>query len=232
MPEEINRLVTDQLADLLFTPSKDGDENLIREGIPKEKIRFVGNVMIDTLARLLPQADLKWSQLKSRFELTDYVLVTLHRPSNVDDEHTLKEIVSALETIAKSMVVMFPVHPRTKGKLAAMGFESSVQFRLIEPQGYLEFLALQRHARVLITDSGGIQEETTYLGIPCLTLRENTERPITISEGTNVLIGRDMNLLMSEFNAIVAGRGKKGSVPDLWDGKASERIADILVHQS
>jgi UDP-N-acetylglucosamine 2-epimerase (non-hydrolysing) len=228
MPEEINRLVTDQLADLLFTPSKDGDENLAREGIPREKIRLVGNVMIDTLVRLLPKADTKWPQLKSRFVLTDYVLVTLHRPSNVDDENTLKEIVSALETIAKSMVVMFPVHPRTKGKLVGMGFETSDRFRLIEPQGYLEFLALQRHANVLVTDSGGIQEETTYLGIPCLTLRENTERPITVSEGTNILIGRDMPRLLTEFHSIVGGHAKKGRIPELWDGKAGERIADVL----
>jgi UDP-N-acetylglucosamine 2-epimerase (non-hydrolysing) len=231
MPEEINRLITDQIADLLFTPSKDGNENLLREGIPQDKIHFVGNVMIDTLMKLLPQAEVSWPRLQEKFNLHEYVLLTLHRPSNVDEVNMLTGIMKVLESIAQSIQVIFPIHPRTKNQLDALNIKASRQIEFIEPLGYLEFLTLQNHAKVLITDSGGIQEETTYLGIPCLTLRENTERPITITEGTNVLVGRDMQKLQKEFELILAGREKKGKIPELWDGKASERIADVLIQQ-
>lgn len=222
MPEEINRLVTDQLADLLFTPSKDGNANLVQEGISPEKIHFVGNVMIDTLRHLLPSAHMPEGVSGP------YILVTLHRPSNVDDEKTLRRIVSALSDIAAGTRIVFPVHPRTRKRLESMGLEAPRGIFLMEPVGYLEFLALQKNALAVVTDSGGIQEETTFLGVPCLTLRENTERPITLDVGTNLLVGRDMELLKFELRKAVAGKGKRGSIPPLWDGRAGERIAEIL----
>jgi UDP-N-acetylglucosamine 2-epimerase (non-hydrolysing) len=230
MPEEINRLVTDQIADLLLTPSADGDENLLREGVAPEKIRLVGNVMIDTLVRLLPEAE-KGDAL-SRLGLTEqgYGLVTLHRPSNVDNPAALHAIMTALVDIGRDLPLIFPIHPRTRQRLHAMDFTvPNAQVQLTEPLSYLDFLALQRHAMLVISDSGGIQEETTYMGVPCLTVRENTERPITITLGTNTLVGRDMALLRNEVARILAGEGKRGAVPPLWDGHAGERIADILL---
>lgn len=236
MPEEVNRLVTDQLADLLLTPSVDGDENLLREGVAPQKIHFVGNVMIDTLVRLLPEAEAHWAQLANTLELLSlkdssqkYALATLHRPSNVDDADGLRRTVAALEQIAAQVPIIFPVHPRTRARLVELniGFNNS-QLRLVEPLGYIEFLALQRHALLVITDSGGIQEETTYLGVPCLTVRENTERPITVTIGTNTLVGTDMSRLCVEAARIIGGEAKRGRIPDLWDGKASERIAAII----
>jgi UDP-N-acetylglucosamine 2-epimerase (non-hydrolysing) len=224
MPEEINRLLTDQIADLLFTPSQDGDENLRREGIPAERIRFVGNVMIDTLVRLLPKAAASLPEgLPSR-----YALVTLHRPSNVDDSHMLQQILQVLAEISRELPVIFPVHPRTRQKIAQLGFVPGKDFQLWEPQSYLQFLGLQQGAAVVITDSGGIQEETTFLGVPCLTLRDSTERPVTVMVGTNVLIGRDVELLRREVCALLSGRKKQGSIPPLWDGQAAVRIADII----
>lgn len=231
MPEEINRLLTDQISDFLFTPSHDGDENLLREGIAPEKIHFVGNVMIDTLVRLLPTAMERWEN--GHFALHEltldqdrYVLVTLHRPSNVDNPAVLKEIISALLDISLDMPVIFPVHPRTRQRLETMWKATNhKQFHLIDPLGYLDFLALQRHAALVITDSGGIQEETTYLNVPCLTVRENTERPVTVTLGTNILVGRDMDRLRAETQRILRGEIRKGQVPSLWDGNASERIA-------
>lgn len=223
MPEEINRLVTDQLADLLFTPSADGDENLEREGIPSAKIHRVGNVMIDSLVRLLPAA-IKNQQngLPDR-----YVLVTLHRPANVDDDRTLRGILGCLLELNSQLKVVFPVHPRTRQRIADFGFDAS-QLDLREPLPYIEFLALQRRATVVVTDSGGIQEETTYLKVPCLTLRNNTERPVTVTMGTNVLVGQDGARLRSELAKILQGSQKQGTVPPLWDGHAGERIAEIL----
>ncbi|HUQ72420.1 MAG TPA: UDP-N-acetylglucosamine 2-epimerase (non-hydrolyzing) [Planctomycetaceae bacterium] len=225
MPEEINRLVTDQLADLLLTPSVDGDENLKREGIPSTRIRCVGNVMIDTLVRLLPQARLPEVALSSPF-----ALVTLHRPSNVDEPETLREILTTLIDLSADCQMVFPVHPRTRKRIADLGLEfpAGDRFLLLEPLGYLECLALQKEAKAVVTDSGGIQEESTYLGVPCLTLRENTERPVTITDGSNQLIGTDMELLRHEFTKVLNGRGKQGRRPPLWEGRASERIADIL----
>jgi len=223
MPEEINRLVTDQLADLLFTPSEDGNVNLHREGIPKEKIHLVGNVMIDSLVRLLPEIVRQGqSDLPKR-----YALVTLHRPSNVDDSEALKGILKSLMDVSKNLAVVFPAHPRTRRRIADFGLNAN-QLRLLDPLPYVEFLALQRGATVVITDSGGIQEETTYLGVPCLTLRTNTERPVTVSLGTNVLVGQDSQKLRSELANILDGKAKKGTVPPLWDGHAGERIADVL----
>lgn len=223
MPEEINRLLTDQVADLLFTPSVDGNENLMREGVPAEKIHLVGNVMIDTLVRLLPKAD------NSILHDSDYALVTLHRPSNVDEPHMLRRIISALDEISQKLHVIFPIHPRTRSRMKELNLTATnSSLKLIDPVGYLQFLALQQHAKVLITDSGGIQEETTYLDVPCLTVRENTERPVTITLGTNMLVGTDMERLKSEVDRILSGEAKKGKVPPLWDGKASERIAGVI----
>jgi UDP-N-acetylglucosamine 2-epimerase (non-hydrolysing) len=228
MPEEINRLVTDQLADLLFTPSADGDENLAAEGIPRTRILFVGNVMIDTLLRLLPDARGRWPALRRRWSLDRFALVTLHRPSNVDDPGTLVPLVQALAEIGRQLPVLFPMHPRTRESIRRTGVELLDGMTVVEPLGYLDFLALQERATVVITDSGGVQEETTFLGVPCLTMRKNTERPVTISIGTNTLIGDDLDLLRSQVRQVIAGRGKRGAVPPLWDGLAAERIMDVL----
>ncbi|MGB8013321.1 MAG: UDP-N-acetylglucosamine 2-epimerase (non-hydrolyzing) [Terriglobales bacterium] len=223
MPEEINRLVTDQLADLLFTPSEDGDINLQREGIPAERIFRVGNVMIDSLVKLLPAARLQnQNGLPQR-----YALVTLHRPSNVDDSAVLKRILRSLLEVSQGLPVVFPAHPRTRKRIEDFGLEAG-QLRIIEPLSYLQFLGLQSRATVVITDSGGIQEETTFLGVPCLTLRENTERPVTVSMGTNILVGRDPDKLRSEVSRVLSGQAKKGTIPPLWDGHAGERIAAVL----
>jgi UDP-N-acetylglucosamine 2-epimerase (non-hydrolysing) len=223
MPEEINRLVTDQLADLLFTPSEDGDLNLQREGVPPEKIHRVGNVMIDSLVRLLPEA----SRYSANGFPESYALVTLHRPSNVDDGEALQKLLRSLLEISRQLPLVFPVHPRTRRRITEFGLQSD-QLHLLDPLPYVEFLALQRNARVVITDSGGIQEETTYLGVPCLTLRDNTERPVTVSMGTNILVGQDENKLCREISKILNGQAKRGTIPPLWDGHAGERIADVL----
>ena len=228
MPEEINRLLTDQIADVLFTPSRDGDANLLREGIDGKRIHFVGNVMIDTLVHLLPKARIP--DIKGIAE--NYALVTLHRPSNVDNEASLQRILLTLKEISESIQIVFPVHPRTRGRIESLQFNvnGNHRFLLLEPQGYLEFLGLQKNATVVVSDSGGIQEETTYLRIPCLTLRKNTERPVTVNVGSNILVGDDMDFLKSEMNKILDGQETKAEIPDLWDGKAGERIAKILTH--
>jgi len=225
MPEEINRLVTDQLADFLFTPSEDGDINLRREGVSPEKIHRVGNVMIDSLVRLLPAA-----MQCSRNGLPErYALVTLHRPANVDDGRVLKRILESLLAINKDLDVVFPVHPRTRQRIAEFGIDVC-HLHLLEPVPYIEFLALQSRATVVITDSGGIQEETTYLKIPCITMRDNTERPITITMGTNVLVGSDIGKLRTELSKVLDGKATSCAIPPLWDGRAGERIADILLN--
>jgi UDP-N-acetylglucosamine 2-epimerase (non-hydrolysing) len=223
MPEEINRIVTDQLADLLFTPAADGDVNLQREGVPAEKIYRVGNVMIDSLAQLLP-AVMRFSKngLPQR-----YALVTLHRPSNVDDSANLENILESLLKVNERLEVVFPVHPRTRQRIDSLGINIE-KLRFLGPLPYIEFLSLQRHAVVVITDSGGVQEETTYLEVPCLTMRSNTERPVTVNMGTNVLVGQDRRLLDSELTRILEGGAKKGSIPPLWDGRTSERIVLAL----
>ena len=224
MPEEINRLLTDQIADLLFTPSEDGDQNLLREGVPRQRIHFVGNVMIDTLVRLLPKAAATLTAELPKH----YALVTLHRPSNVDDPSGLKRLLDALTGIAATLPIIFPVHPRTRQRIAELGIRHSENLQLWEPQSYLQFLALQQKATVVITDSGGIQEETTFLGVPCLTLRDTTERPVTVTVGTNIIIGRDMDLLSREVQAVLNGERKQSGIPTLWDGGTAERIAQIL----
>ncbi len=224
MPEEINRLVTDQLADLLFTPSADGDANLVREGVDPAKIFRVGNVMIDTLVRLLPAA--QTSDVVSRLDMTraGYGLVTMHRPANVDDPERLHDLMVALNAISRDVPLIFPVHPRTRQRLQDAG-GLSAGLHLVEPLGYLDFLALEAQAAFAITDSGGVQEETTYLAVPCLTVRANTERPVTISLGTNLLVGHDMERLRAAVATILSGGWKTGQVPPLWDGCAGERIA-------
>jgi UDP-N-acetylglucosamine 2-epimerase (non-hydrolysing) len=231
MPEEINRLITDQLSDLLFTPSADGDENLKREGIPDKKVFLVGNVMIDTLVQFLPQADSLFPDLKNKLSVDSFGLVTLHRPSNVDEEAVFLPMLKVLDELSRELPLVFPVHPRTRDRWATQLKACNPNLRAIDPLGYLEFLALQKHARVVVTDSGGIQEETTFLGTPCLTLRENTERPITITHGTNVLIGRDWDMLRQEFRKALDGHRKQADPIPLWDGHASERIAKILLRQ-
>jgi UDP-N-acetylglucosamine 2-epimerase (non-hydrolysing) len=227
MPEEINRLLTDQISDLLFTPSEDGNRNLRMEGVAPEKVHLVGNVMIDTLVRLLPYA----SERLPKGIPERYALVTLHRPSNVDDIGWLKSLLDMFLEISRALPVLFPVHPRTRDRIAETGVElgKNSNLQLIDPAPYLEFLALQRGAALVITDSGGIQEETTFLGVPCLTVRENTERPITVSKGTNILVGRDIQRLRTELEAVLKGKAKRGTAPPLWDGHAAERIAQVMI---
>ena len=224
-------MLTDQIADLLFTPSEDGDVNLQKEGIAASRIFRVGNVMIDSLVRLLPLAQGQPSNgLPER-----YALVTLHRPANVDDSEILRSILQSLLDITRldvtrDLAVVFPVHPRTRRRIAEFGFNTG-HLCLLDPLPYVDFLGLQSRAQVVLTDSGGIQEETTYLGVPCLTLRENTERPITVSLGTNVLIGRDPEKLRRELSLVLSGKSKKGTIPPLWEGHAGERIAAIVATQ-
>lgn len=232
MPEEVNRAVTDVLSDLLLTPSADADENLLAEGKPKERIVRVGNVMIDTLFMNLERAKLRDVPKELGLEHGQYAVVTLHRPSNVDDAETFGRISEALLELADELPVVFPVHPRTRKQLQSFGlltrWEQHPKVRLVDPLGYVEFLSLTSRARLVLTDSGGLQEETTALGIPCLTLRENTERPITVEEGTNVVVGTDTERIREEARKALSGRSKAGRVPELWDGKTSERIVAAI----
>ena len=224
MPEEINRLLTDQIADLLFTPSADGDANLLREGIAAHKIHLVGNVMIDTLIRLLPEAERAWDNERLRpWQAVPYTLVTLHRPANVDDPAMLRALMAALGEIAQRTPILFPVHPRTRQRLADFNIPVDADIHLADPLSYLEFLALQTRAALVITDSGGVQEETTYLGVPCLTVRDNTERPVTVALGTNILVGRDTELLRHEADRILDGQGNRA--PFLRCGMARRESA-------
>jgi UDP-N-acetylglucosamine 2-epimerase (non-hydrolysing) len=225
MPEEINRIVTDRLSEHLFTPSEDGDANLLREGVSPASIHRVGNVMIDSLTQLLPAA----RTCKSNGQSGRFALVTLHRPSNVDDNENLQRILNSLIEVSGQLEIVFPVHPRTRQRIADFGIDAG-KLHLLEPVPYIEFLSLQTRAAVVITDSGGIQEETTYLGVPCLTVRANTERPITVTVGTNILVGEDKVKLDSELRNILAGKAKKGTIPPLWDGHAGDRIAAVLKH--
>lgn len=239
MPEETNRALTDAISTWLFASEPAGVENLRRERVPDEKIHLVGNVMIDSLRKFLPAA--KRSSVRGELKIPPgarYALLTLHRPSNVDDAESLGRLLRALNQIAADVPVIFPAHPRTQERLTKFGLASLVRTEwqaadrgvlMCSPIGYLEFLHLQSEALFVLTDSGGIQEETTALGVPCLTLRENTERPITVEQGTNTLVGSDPGRIVSEARAILAGRGKKGRVPELWDGRAAERIAGTLL---
>jgi UDP-N-acetylglucosamine 2-epimerase (non-hydrolysing) len=227
MPEEINRLVTDALADLLFTTSRDADENLKREGVDPGKIHLVGNVMIDTLLKQRAKAATLEVTSQFRLEPRRYAVVTLHRPSNVDDAAVLGGIIEALEEIAKSMPVIFPIHPRTTKRIREFGFAMK-GIRTIDPLGYLEFLNLTSNAGMVLTDSGGLQEETTILGGPCLTLRNNTERPVTISHGTNIMVGPDKKRILDAFHRVVDGGWKPSGPPEYWDGRAAERIIRVI----
>ncbi|MGN7613569.1 non-hydrolyzing UDP-N-acetylglucosamine 2-epimerase [Magnetococcales bacterium HHB-1] len=242
MPEEINRILTDQLSDYLFTTEKLAEENLLREGISQDKIHFVGNVMIDTLKRLAPQAPEPSQAIErvspgfNRFtiEKQNFALVTLHRPSNVDNPEVLQRLIDCLQTISQRLPLIFPLHPRTKKRLEENNLLKALTAKnilLLPPIGYLEMLGMMAHAKLVLTDSGGIQEETTALGVPCITLRENTERPITITQGTNTIVGVDKERILKVTNQTIDHGGKAGREPELWDGFASERIAKILKKQ-
>ena len=227
MPEEINRLVTDCLADLLLTPSADADRNLVAEGVDPSRIHLVGNIMIDTLMRHLPLATL--DRLHGRVAVTprSYAVLTLHRPSNVDDPAALTPIVSALRVISAELPVVFPVHPRTRQRLESFGVAMPPGMILTEPLGYIDFLSLTSNARVILTDSGGLQEESTALGIPCLTLRENTERPATVEQGTNRVVGMRTDAILAAYRDAMSGRIEPRR-PPLWDGKTAPRAAAVL----
>ncbi|NQV03757.1 MAG: UDP-N-acetylglucosamine 2-epimerase (non-hydrolyzing) [Bacteroidia bacterium] len=231
MPEEINRIITDSISDYLFVTEKTGVENLRNEGIPSEKVFFTGNVMIDSLMFL--QYKISASSIQDQLGLKkgEYILVTFHRPSNVDTEENLLSLIQFLNDLSGELPVLFPIHPRTLKNLKAFGLTDNVKpgVHLIEPLGYLDFQNLVRHARIVVTDSGGIQEETTFLGVQCLTVRDNTERPVTIEVGTNQLCGTDLDQVSSMANEILAGTIKEGKIPELWDGKAANRITEILV---
>jgi UDP-N-acetylglucosamine 2-epimerase (non-hydrolysing) len=229
MPEEINRIVCDSISDFLFTTCEDGNRNLIKEGHGKSKVFFVGNVMIDTLLKFKRKA-LKSDILgQLNIKRNEYAILTLHRPSNVDNKETFQEIINALKNISDKITIIFPIHPRTRKQIEKFKFFSFFDVvKCVEPVGYLDFLNLMINSRFALTDSGGIQEETTILDIPCLTLRENTERPITIKEGTNILVGTDEKRIVKEAKNILNGNYKTGRHPKFWDGKAAQRIVKIL----
>ena len=233
MPEEINRVVTDAVADLLLTSEPSGNENLAREGVDASRVRFVGNVMIDSLVEELPRARALAMPARVGFEPGRYALVTLHRPSNVDDPARLAALVGFLESASERAPAVFPVHPRTRDRLERYGLLSRVRdnprIKLMDPVGYREAVGLMADARYVLTDSGGIQEETSYLGVPCLTLRHNTERPVTATHGTNTVVGDDLDRARALVEDIVEGRYKKGGAIDGWDGHAAERITRALV---
>lgn len=230
MPEEINRMLTDAISDFLFVTEPSGIDNLMREGIDEDKIHFVGNVMIDSLVRYLPAAA-KSNVLKT-FDVrpSKYIVATFHRPTNVDTAEGLAALLGFLKDVRGDHQVVFPVHPRTRASIRSFDLESSVNggVHLSEPVGYLDFLWLLKNASLVITDSGGIQEETTYMGVPCITIRDNTERPITVEQGTNYLAGTNLESARKIAHEVFSGKVKKGRIPELWDGRAAERIAGIL----
>jgi UDP-N-acetylglucosamine 2-epimerase (non-hydrolysing) len=244
MPEEINRRVTDTLSDLLFVSEESGVRNLRAEGVPEERIHFVGNVMIDTLLRHREVAKkspiLDTLRLRAADGVIPYAVLTLHRPSNVDHFETLDGLLSALHDIAQDIPVLFPIHPRTMGRIKELGLskyfstpaQSNTGLISLDPMGYLEFLCLMDHAALVMTDSGGIQEETTVLNVPCLTLRENTERPATVEQGTNQIVGTDPARILKAARAVLRNPPSLGQHPPLWDGKAAQRIVEILVKQN
>jgi len=232
MPEEINRILVDQIADLLFTPSTDGNENLCREGVSSEKVHFVGNVMIDTLVAMLPKVAERDIVRSLGLRPQRYALATIHRPSNADETGTLKEILAALTAISHEMPVVFPVHPRTRRMLTDLSWDvSSKGLRFLDPLGYLDFVALMQSARYVITDSGGVQEETTFLQVPCLTVRPNTERPVTIARGTNQLVDGTCEAICRAARDIVLNGHCYQGVPEHWDGRSAERIVKVLLDQ-
>ena len=233
MPEEINRVLTDRISDILLTPSLDANENLIKEGINPEKIHFVGNIMIDSLIGHEKKAEL--SDIFDKLTMSQdesYALVTLHRPSNVDDYNGLKMLLTSLVEIGKHIKIIFPMHPRTKKNIQDFGLSnyvnSSKNLIIIEPLGYFDFLKLEKNTKLILTDSGGVQEESTYFRVPCLTLRENTERPITITEGTNQLVDLNVTSIVNKSLEITEGKVKQGKIPKHWDGKTAERVVMVL----
>lgn len=235
MPEEINRKVTDAISDLLFTPSEDADENLMKEGISRNKIHLVGNIMIDSLIAILGKINKSYEdRILQKFDLQkeDYVLVTLHRPTNVDSKDNLEKILNLLNNLSQEAPVIFPMHPRTRRNIDKFRIKLvfNKKFYISKPLKYREFIVLEKDAGFVLTDSGGIQEETTYLNIPCLTLRPNTERPITVTEGTNELV--DMGNIEEKVGLILSGKRKQGKVPELWDGKTGQRIARIIAEHN
>ncbi len=236
MPEEINRVLTDQISDLLFTTEPDGESNLLREGVASDRIHFVGNVMIDTLlanrGRAVPAGQTLAEIPGFAEDPAGFGVLTLHRPSNVDDPLVLRRLLETLADISERLPLVFPIHPRTRARIADAGLSPLLEqsrIGLTEPLGYLQLLGLMSEARVVLTDSGGLQEETTALGIPCITLRENTERPITVSQGTNTIVGTNVQKIRACFDDIMANGGKAGRVPALWDGHAAERVAEVIV---
>ena len=238
MPEEINRILTDQISNRLYLTERTAKDNLAREGVPAERVAFVGNVMIDSVVfgranAPNPQSTLLAHQIDPHFidHPAGYGVVTLHRPSNVDDADSLRTFLEVLGEVAADLPLIFALHPRTRSNINRFGLTNLIDPKrmvMLPPQGYLEMLGLMADARVVLTDSGGLQEETTALGVPCLTLRENTERPITVEQGTNILVGRDRVAILATMQDILDGRGKRGRVPELWDGHAAERIAADL----
>ena len=235
MPEEINRVLTDQISDYLFLTERSAFAHLEREGIALAKAHFTGNVMIDSLLKHRDSAERSTVLHDLKLESKRYGLITLHRPSNVDIKENLENILGALLQLQRDLPLVFPMHPRTRKQMKLFGLEEQIapasNLILTDPLGYLDFLKLTAHARLVITDSGGIQEETTVLGVPCITVRENTERPVTVSEGTNVVIGMSPQRILEESYLILKGKGKKGGVPELWDGKAAQRIVEILLEK-
>jgi UDP-N-acetylglucosamine 2-epimerase (non-hydrolysing) len=232
MPEEINRVLTDAISDLLFCTEQSGVDNLLREGIAAEKIHLVGNVMIDTLLRHRERAETSRVLETLGFTPGSYAVLTLHRPSNVDDPAVLTKLLDVLEVVLGDQPLVFPVHPRTRQKLDQFGLAARLsaqpRLRLVDPLGYLDFLKLMAHARIVLTDSGGIQEETTILGVPCLTLRENTERPVTVELGTNRVVGQHPERVLAAYREVMSGHAIRRGPPPLWDGRAAARIVAAL----
>ncbi|MFQ5631373.1 MAG: non-hydrolyzing UDP-N-acetylglucosamine 2-epimerase [bacterium] len=232
MPEEINRVLTDRISDYLFITEESAFGNLQAEGIENEKIHFVGNVMIDSLLKHREKACESRILAKHELQPNAFTLVTLHRPANVDNKDVFEKLFDALCRLSELTTVVFPVHPRTRNRIDEFGLDGNLQnfpaLKCIDPVGYLDFLHAMANSRMVITDSGGIQEETTVLGIPCLTTRDNTERPVTVDVGTNIIVGRDPDRIFAEAQKILAGKGKQGRLPELWDGKAAERIVNII----
>lgn len=233
MPEEINRLVTDVLADYLFTTEAKAHNNLLREGVSEEKIFFCGNVMIDSLVQFLPKIEQSAITTQLGIEAGKFILCTFHRPSNVDTQESLTNLVDLLNTLGKERKVVFPIHPRTSNNLKKFGLDTNLSPNLIltDPIGYIDFLNLTKNAELIVTDSGGVQEESTWLGVQCITVRDNTERPITVDVGTNQLIGTDLSKVKVAALEVLNGFKKQGGIPELWDGKAASRITKIIVNQ-
>jgi UDP-N-acetylglucosamine 2-epimerase (non-hydrolysing) len=234
MPEEVNRVVTDAISDLLFTPARDADDNLVREGIPPERIYFVGNVMIDCLLAQLPKTEHRDTLQRFGVVAGNYAMLTLHRPSNVDVPEVLSGIVEVMIDLSRELPIVWPIHPRSSKMLEQSGLldriEHHVDFKLIDPLGYLDMLTLTQRARMILTDSGGLQEEATVLGVPCVTLRQNTERPVTVAMGANRLAGNQPEGIRAAIQSVLDGKGPTIGIPELWDGKTAVRIVDVLMH--